>query len=45
MAGVVVGARVPVVLTSRADGSAARVASAAVARLAAGMRLTRHGQG
>jgi phosphate acetyltransferase len=45
MAGVVVGARVPIVLTSRADGSAARTASAAVARLAAGMRLTRHGGG
>jgi len=45
MAGVVVGARVPVVLTSRADKPAARVASVAVARLATGMRLTRHGQG
>ena len=43
MAGVVLGARVPIILTSRADGAAARVASAAIARLAAGMRLTRHG--
>jgi phosphate acetyltransferase len=45
MAGVVVGATVPIVLTSRADGAAARLASAAVARLAVGMRLTRHGGG
>jgi phosphate acetyltransferase len=44
MAGVVVGARVPIILTSRADSPAARVASAAIARLAAGMRLTRHGR-
>jgi phosphotransacetylase len=42
-AGVVVGARVPIALTSRAEGAAARLASCAVMRLGAGMRLTRHG--
>lgn len=41
-AGVVVGARVPVILTSRADGPRARLASAAVAKLGADMRLTKH---
>lgn len=43
-AGVVVGARVPIALTSRAEGAAARLASCAVMRLGAGMRLTRHGR-
>jgi phosphate acetyltransferase len=42
-AGVVVGARVPIALTSRADGMRARLASCAVMRLGAAMRLTRHG--
>jgi phosphate acetyltransferase len=42
-AGVVIGARVPIALTSRAEGAAARLASCAVMRLATGMRLTRHG--
>ena len=42
-AGVVVGARVPIALTSRADGAATRLASCAVMRLGAGMRLRRHG--
>lgn len=42
-AGVAVGARVPIALTSRADGAAARLASCAVMRLGAGMRLRRHG--
>jgi len=42
-AGVVVGARVPIALTSRAEGPRARLASCAVMRLASGMRLTRHG--
>ena len=32
-AGVVLGARVPIILTSRADGSLARLASCAVAQL------------
>ena len=41
-AGVVVGARVPIALTSRADGPRARLASAAAARLAAEMRLLKH---
>jgi phosphate acetyltransferase len=40
LAGVVVGARVPLVLTSRADASRARLASCAVA--AAWIRATRH---
>lgn len=44
-AGVVVGARVPIALTSRADGPRARLASTAAARLAAGMRLLKHGAG
>ncbi|MBK1660339.1 bifunctional enoyl-CoA hydratase/phosphate acetyltransferase [Paracraurococcus ruber] len=44
-AGVVVGARVPIALTSRAEGARARLASCAVMKLAAGMRLTRHGPG
>jgi phosphotransacetylase len=44
-AGVVVGARVPIALTSRAEGAAARLASCAVMRLAVQMRLTRHGGG
>ena len=35
MAGIVLGARVPIVLTSRADGTAARLGSAAVALLLA----------
>jgi phosphotransacetylase len=39
-AGLVVGARVPVILTSRADGSRARIASCAVAVLAAHARHT-----
>ncbi|MFN9156112.1 MAG: phosphate acyltransferase, partial [bacterium] len=34
-AGLVLGARVPVILTSRADGRSSRLASCAVARLAA----------
>jgi phosphate acetyltransferase len=37
-AGVVVGARVPIVLTSRADGVRARLASCAVATMAAQAR-------
>lgn len=37
-AGVVMGARVPIILTSRADGPAARLASAAVASLVAAAR-------
>jgi len=44
-AGVVVGARVPIALTSRAEGARARLASCAVMRLGAAMRLTRHGAG
>ena len=32
-AGIVLGARVPIILTSRADGAAARVASCALALL------------
>ncbi len=42
-AGVVVGARVPIALTSRAEGARARLASCAVMRLGAAMRLTKHG--
>jgi len=38
-AGVVVGARVPIVLTSRADGVAVRIASCALAALLARARL------
>jgi phosphate butyryltransferase len=37
-AGIVMGARVPIVLTSRADSLRARLASTAVARLVAGQR-------
>jgi phosphotransacetylase len=44
-AGVVVGARVPIALTSRAEGPRARLASCAIMRLGAAMRLTRHGAG
>ncbi len=44
-AGVVVGARVPIALTSRAEGMRARLASCALMRLGAAMRLTRHGAG
>jgi phosphotransacetylase len=44
-AGVVVGARVPIALTSRAEGGRARLASCAVMRLGAAMRLTKHGAG
>lgn len=39
-AGVVVGARVPIMLTSRSDSAAARLASAALARLQATMAST-----
>ena len=42
-AGVVVGARVPIALTSRAEGSRARLASCAVMKLAIDMRMTKHG--
>jgi phosphotransacetylase len=42
-AGVVVGARVPIALTSRAEGPRARLASCAVMKLATAMRVTRHG--
>jgi phosphate acetyltransferase len=41
-AGVVIGARVPIALTSRADGMRARLASCAVMRLGAAMRLRKH---
>jgi phosphate acetyltransferase len=44
-AGVVIGARVPIALTSRADGARERLASCAVMRLAAAMRLRKHGVG
>jgi phosphate acetyltransferase len=45
-AGIAVGARVPIALTSRADGPRVRLASAALVRLAAAaMRLTKHGGG
>jgi hypothetical protein len=40
-AGIVVGARVPIVLTSRADSREARIASCAVALVAA-RRLAQH---
>jgi phosphotransacetylase len=43
-AGLVVGARVPIVLTSRADGVRARLASSAVAVLAAHARRTAAGR-
>lgn len=42
-AGVVVGARVPIALTSRAEGPRARLASCAVMKLATAMRVTKHG--
>ncbi|WP_264185425.1 bifunctional enoyl-CoA hydratase/phosphate acetyltransferase [Roseicella aerolata] len=42
-AGLVVGARVPIALTSRAEGPRARLASCAVMKLAVGMRVTKHG--
>ena len=42
-AGIVVGARVPIALTSRAEGSRARLASCAVMKLAVDMRVTKHG--
>lgn len=42
-AGIVVGARVPIALTSRAEGARARLSSCAVMRLAVGMRVTKHG--
>ena len=35
MAGIVLGARVPIILTSRADGTLARLASCAIALLLA----------
>ncbi|TCZ66795.1 bifunctional enoyl-CoA hydratase/phosphate acetyltransferase [Paracraurococcus sp. NE82] len=44
-AGIVVGARVPIALTSRAEGSRARLASCAVMKLATAMRVTKHGPG
>jgi phosphate acetyltransferase len=44
-AGVVVGARVPIALTSRAEGPRARLASCAVMKLATAMRITKHGDG
>ena len=37
-AGLVLGARVPIVLTSRADPMSARIASAALAKLVAALR-------
>jgi phosphotransacetylase len=40
-AGLVLGARVPIILTSRADGARARVASAALAQLVANRRVER----
>lgn len=42
-AGLVLGARVPIVLTSRADPLTARIASAALARLSVGMTYTKTG--
>jgi phosphate acetyltransferase len=42
-AGIVVGARVPIALTSRAEGARARLASCAVMKLATRMRVTKHG--
>ena len=42
-AGLILGARVPIVLTSRADPLTARMASAALARLSVGMTYTRSG--
>lgn len=40
VAGIVLGARVPIILTSRADGELARMASCALANLLAGQRKT-----
>nr|WP_321441413.1 bifunctional enoyl-CoA hydratase/phosphate acetyltransferase [uncultured Hyphomonas sp.] len=42
-AGLILGARVPIVLTSRADPLTARMASAALARLSVGMTYTKSG--
>ncbi|MEZ5984767.1 MAG: bifunctional enoyl-CoA hydratase/phosphate acetyltransferase [Hyphomonas sp.] len=42
-AGLVLGARVPIILTSRADPLSARLASAALARLSVGMTYTKPG--
>ena len=42
-AGLILGARVPIVLTSRADPLTARMASAALARLSVGMTYTKAG--
>ena len=42
-AGLVLGARVPIVLTSRSDPLTARIASAALARLSVGMTYTKTG--
>ena len=42
-AGLILGARVPIVLTSRADPLSARMASAALARLSVGMTYTKSG--
>ncbi len=42
-AGLILGARVPIVLTSRADPLTARIASAALARLSVGMTYTKSG--
>ncbi len=42
-AGLILGARVPIVLTSRADPLTARMASAALARLSVGMKYTKQG--
>ena len=44
-AGIVMGARVPIILTSRADSPRTRVASCAVAVLVARARATRTGVG
>jgi phosphate acetyltransferase len=43
-AGIVLGARVPIILTSRADSLIARLASCAVAALIAKARLERSGK-
>lgn len=42
-AGLVLGARVPIVLTSRSDSVATRIASAALAKLVAGLPFTKGG--
>jgi phosphate acetyltransferase len=44
-AGIVLGARVPIILTSRADAVTTRLASCAVAALVAKWRRERHAQG